>query len=41
MKQPSEWIVTVFDGDSNPIYEEEHCSYTGQMYGIIFLGFEW
>ena len=30
MKQPSEWIVTGFDGDSNPIYEERqsHCSYT-------------
>ena len=30
MKQPSEWVVTGFDGDSNPIYEERqsHCSYT-------------
>lgn len=30
MKQPSEWVVTGFDGDSNPIYEERQsqCSYT-------------
>ena len=30
MKQPSEWVVTGFDGDSSPIYEERqsHCSYT-------------
>ena len=30
MKQPSEWVVTSFDGDNNPQYEERqnHCSYT-------------
>ena len=30
MKQPSEWIVTGFNGDSTPIYEERQsqCSYT-------------
>ena len=30
MKQPSEWVVTGFDGDSSPIYEERQsqCSYT-------------
>ena len=30
MKQPSEWVVTGFDGDSTPIYEERQsqCSYT-------------
>ena len=30
MKQPSEWIVTGFDGENNPQYEERqnHCSYT-------------
>ncbi len=30
MKQPSEWVVTSFDGDNNPQYEERQsqCSYT-------------
>jgi len=30
MKQPSEWVVTGFNGDSTPIYEERQsqCSYT-------------
>jgi len=30
MKQPSEWIIIGFNGDSTPIYEERqsHCSYT-------------
>ena len=30
MKQPSEWVITSFDGDSNPQYEERQsqCSYT-------------
>jgi hypothetical protein len=30
MKQPSEWIVTSFDGDNIPQYEERQsqCSYT-------------
>ena len=30
MKQPSEWVITSFDGDNNPQYEERQsqCSYT-------------
>jgi len=30
MKQPSEWVITGFNGDSTPIYEERQsqCSYT-------------